>query len=451
MSKPLHFNAFVMNTGSHIQHGQWRHADARQADFNDVEVWIDLVTTLEAAKFDAVFFADVVGLYGAAGSAYDVNAREGLQLPSNDPSVLLSALAVHTEHLGLAFTSSILQEHPFTFARRVSTLDHISKGRIAWNIVTSSSENAARNFGFDRLAEHDERYAWAEEYVDVTYKLWEGSWDEGALVRDRETGVFANSSKIHKIDHRGARYAVEGPHLSSPSPQRTPVLFQAGASGAGKAFAAANAEAVFIAAPTPEIAAEGIAQTRALAVAAGREPGDILFFQGLSFIVGRTEEEARAREADIDSYASVDGYLAHMNFGTRPDGSPYPPETPLASIATNERQGMLDWLRRSVTDREPTVADLGQIVAQRARVVGTPESIADELEKWQAAGVDGINVNNWRLPGSYEEFAELVMPVLRERGLAQTEYQPGTLRAKLFGDSRLNDRHPAARYRGAFG
>ena len=131
VSKPLHFNAFVMNTGSHIQHGQWRHADARQADFNDVEVWIDLVKTLEAAKFDAVFFADVVGLYGAASAPYDVNAREGLQLPSNDPSMLLSALAVNTEHLGLAFTSSVLQEHPFTFARHVSTLDHISKGRIA--------------------------------------------------------------------------------------------------------------------------------------------------------------------------------------------------------------------------------------------------------------------------------------------------------------------------------
>jgi alkanesulfonate monooxygenase SsuD/methylene tetrahydromethanopterin reductase-like flavin-dependent oxidoreductase (luciferase family) len=152
----------------------WRHPEARQSDFEDVDVWIDLVRTLEDGLFDAVFFADVVGVYGPVGGDYTINAREGLQIPSNDPSVLLSALAVNTNHLGLAFTSAVLQAHPFEFARRASTLDHISKGRIAWNIVTSTQENAARNFGFDRLTEHDERYDWAEEYLDVVYKLWEG-------------------------------------------------------------------------------------------------------------------------------------------------------------------------------------------------------------------------------------------------------------------------------------
>jgi FMN-dependent oxidoreductase (nitrilotriacetate monooxygenase family) len=447
----LHFNAFVMNTGSHIQHGQWRHPDARQANFNDVEVWIDLVKTLERGKFDAVFFADVVGLYGPADSPYVLNAREGLQIPSNDPSVLLSALAVNTEHLGLAFTSGVLQEHPFNFARKVSSLDHISKGRIAWNIVTGTMENAARNFGHDKLTEHDERYEWAAEYVDVTYKLWEGSWDDGALVRNRETGVFADASKIHKIHHVGKRYSVEGPHLPSPSPQRTPLLYQAGASGAGKAFAAANAEAVFIAAPTPEVAAEGIAETRALAFAAGRNAEDIKFFQGLTFVIGSTEEEARAKEKELDDFASLDGYLTHMNFGTKPDGTPYPPETPLASIKTNASQGILEWLRRSVTDHEPTVADLGNILSHRSRVVGTPEQIADQLELWQKAGVDGINITNWRIPSSYEEFIDHVIPVLQARGLAQTQYSEGTLRQKLFGQDHLNERHPAARYRGTFG
>ncbi len=447
----LRFNAFVMNTGSHIQHGQWRHPDARQADFNDVEVWIDLVKTLERGKFDAVFFADVVGLYGPADSPYVLNAREGLQIPSNDPSVLLSALAVNTEHLGLAFTSGVLQEHPFNFARQVSTLDHISKGRIAWNIVTGTMENAARNFGYDALTEHDERYEWAREYVDVTYKLWEGSWDDGALVRDRESGIYADASKIHKIYHEGKRYKVEGPHLPSPSPQRTPVLYQAGSSAAGKAFAAANAEAVFIAAPSPEVAAEGIAETRALAVAAGRNPDDIKFFQGLTFVIGRTEEEARAKEAELDEFASLDGYLTHMNFGTKPDGTPYPPETRLVDIKTNASQGILQWLSRAITDREPTVADLGAILSRRGRVVGTPEQIADQLEVWRAAGVDGINITNWRIPSSYEEFIDEVVPVLQRRGLAQTEYTPGTLRQKLFGTDLLNERHPAARYRGAFG
>lgn len=227
--RPLRFCAFVMNTASHIQHGLWRHPDARQHEFDDVQLWIDLARTLERGRFDAMFFADVAGLYGPADGDWDVNAREGLQLPSNDPSVLLSALAVSTEHLGFAFTSSVLQSHPFDFARKVSTLDHLSKGRIAWNIVTSALDGAARNFGYDRLEEHDERYAWAQEYLDVVYKLWEGSWDDGALLRDK-SGSFADPARIHRIDHVGKRYRVQGPHLSAPSPQRTPVLFQAGSS-----------------------------------------------------------------------------------------------------------------------------------------------------------------------------------------------------------------------------
>jgi FMN-dependent oxidoreductase (nitrilotriacetate monooxygenase family) len=268
----LLFNAFVMNTGSHIQHGLWRHPEARQADFNDIEVWIELAKTLEAGLFDAAFFADVVGLYGPVGGDYSVNVREGLQIPSNDPSVLLSALAVHTEHLGLAFTSSVLQAHPFEFARRTSTLDHISKGRIAWNIVTSTQENAARNFGFDRLTEHDERYEWADEYLEVVYKLWEGSWDDDALLKDRQRGVFSDHSRIHKIHHVGKRYRVEGPHLPSPSPQRTPLLFQAGSSPAGRAFAARNAEAQFISTPNPEAARELISETRDLAEKGGTTP-----------------------------------------------------------------------------------------------------------------------------------------------------------------------------------
>ena len=446
----LLLNAFVMNTGSHIQHGQWRHPDARQADFNDVDVWVRLAKRLEEGLFDGIFFADVVGLYGPADGDYTVNVREGLQIPSSDPSVLLAALAVNTEHLGLAFTSSIIQEHPFNFARKVSTLDHISRGRIAWNIVTSGQENAARNFGLDALPSHDDRYRWADEYVDVVYKLWEGSWDDGALLKDRESGVFSDASRIHRINHVGERYRVEGPHLPSPSPQKTPLLYQAGASGAGKAFAAKNAEAVFIAAPSPAVAKEGIDETRRLAVAEGREPGDIKFLQALSFIIGTTDEEVAAKQEEYDSFVSVDGFLAHMNFGTRADGTAYPPDTRLVDIDTNASQGILEWLRRSIPDREPVVADLAHITSHRGRVAGTPEQIADQLEEWQAAGVDGINIVNWQIPGSYDEFIDLVLPVLQRRDLAKTQYASGTLRAKIFGADHLNDRHPASRYRGAF-
>lgn len=446
---PLRFNAFVMNTASHIHHGQWRRPDAGQVDFNDVRLWIDLAKLLEEARFDAMFFADVSGLYGDADADFEVYAREGLQIPSNDPTVLLSALAVNTSDLGLALTSNVIQSHPFHFARQVSTLDHISKGRIAWNIVTGVQDNGARNFGLPQLTDHAERYAWAEEYVDVAYKLWEGSWDDDALLQDRERGVFSDVSKIHKIHHDGPRYRVEGPHLPSPSPQRTPLLYQAGSSASGRRFAAKNAEATFIIAPTPEIAAQQIAETRALAVEFGRRPEDITFYQGLSFVVGRTAEEAEQKSRAYDEYVSVDGYLAHSAVVDKA-GRVYPPDTPLKDVDTNTAKGFLEWISRHITDREPLVRDLAIRQSRNSRIVGTPEQIADQLEVWQAAGIDGVNVINWVIPGSFQEFADQVLPVLRERGLAQSEYAPGPLRQKLFGDARLNERHPAAAYRGAF-
>lgn len=448
MSKPLRFNAFVMNTTSHIHHGQWRRPDAGQVDFEDVDTWIDLARTLEAAKFDGMFFADVTGLYGDADAPYDTYVREGLQIPSNDPTVLISALAVNTKHLGLAVTSNVMQSHPFHFARQISTLDHITRGRIAWNVVTGMQDNGARNFGLDRLVEHDARYAWAEEYVDVAYKLWEGSWDDGAVLKDR-SGAYSDVSKVHKIHHRSERYSVEGPHLVSPSPQRTPVLYQAGSSSAGLAFAARHAEAVFLMAPNPELAAQQITLTRDLAEQEGRRRDDLLFFQGLSFAVGDTEEEARATAEEYFSWVSSDGYAAHAAL-VDPDGRVYPPQTPLREVRTDSARGQAEWLAKSITDREPLVADLARARAKASTVAGTPAQIADRLEQWQAAGVDGINVINWVIPGSFEIFAERILPELRRRGLAQSEYTDGTLRQKLFGTDRLPERHPAARYRGAF-
>jgi len=180
MQKPLSFSAIVMNTPSHILHGMWRDQEGHQLNFNDVNLWVSLAKRLDEGGFDVIFFADVVGLYNDFRGGWDFHIENGLQVPSNDPMVLLSALAVNTKHLGLAFTAAPVQEPPFNFARRVSTLDHITKGRIAWNMVTSYSANAFRNFGYDGLVPHDERYEWLDEYVDVLYKLWEGSWDEGA-------------------------------------------------------------------------------------------------------------------------------------------------------------------------------------------------------------------------------------------------------------------------------
>jgi FMN-dependent oxidoreductase (nitrilotriacetate monooxygenase family) len=445
----LFFNAFVMNTSSHIHHGQWRRPDADQVDFNDVEVWIDLAETLEAAKFDAMFFADVSGLYGDSDADFEVYVREGLQIPSNDPLVLLGALATRTTDIGLAATANIFQQHPTNFARQIATLDHISKGRIAWNIVTGTQHNGYRNFGYPELEEHDERYRWAEEYVEVTYKLWEGSWDEGALLKDKDGGLYSDPSKVHKIFHSGERYRVEGPFLPSPSPQRTPLLFQAGSSGPGRDFAAHHAEAVFLAAPTAAAAHAQIDETRALAVKHGRRPEDVTFHQGLSFVVGETGAEAQEKLEHYRSFASAEGYAAHAATVDL-NGRLYDPDTPLSEVKTNGAQGRLDYLLKYAAGPDTTIGEAWVLQRMSGTLVGTPGQIADGLAEWQAAGVDGINVINWVIPGTFEEFAELVMPELRRRGLAQSEYAEGPLRRKLFGQDRLPESHPAAAYRGAF-
>jgi FMN-dependent oxidoreductase (nitrilotriacetate monooxygenase family) len=447
MVKRLFFNAFVMNTNSHIHHGQWRRPDAGQVNFDDVDVWVDLARTLEAAKFDSMFFADVSGLYGDSDADYSVYLREGLQIPSNDPLILLGALATRTTDIGLAATANVFQQHPTNFARQMATLDHISKGRAAWNIVTGTQHNGYRNFGFPTLEDHDERYRWAEEYVDVTYKLWEGSWDEGALLKDR-SGDFSDPDKVHKIFHSGERYRVEGPFLSSPTPQRTPLLFQAGSSGPGRDFAARHAEAVFLVAPNPEVARRQIDDTRGLAVKHGRRPEDVTFHQGLSFVIGETEAEAREKLEHYREFASTDGYAAHAAIVDL-EGRVYPPDTPLSEVRTNGIRGRLDYLRKADEDREVTVADVARERMSGA-IVGTPAQIADRIEEWRDVGVDGVNVINWVVPGSFEEFGARVTPELQERGLAQADYAEGTLRRKLFGHDRLPSSHPAAAYRGAY-
>jgi FMN-dependent oxidoreductase (nitrilotriacetate monooxygenase family) len=451
MPKRLILNAFAMNTASHIVHGLWRHPETKQRNFDDLDVWVDLAKLLEQGKFDALFLADVIGLYNDYRGGWKAYVNEGLQIPSNDPSVLISALAYNTEHLGLAFTSSTIQAHPFEFARRISTLDHLSNGRIAWNIVTNFQENAHRNFGYDDLIEHDERYRRGDEYIEVTYKLWEGSWQDDALERDTEGGRFSDPSKIHKINHEGEFFKVEGPHLPSPSPQRTPVLYQAGSSPAGRAFAARNAEGVFLIAPTPEVAKAVIDDTRRQAVAFGRRADDLKFLPGLTFVVGSTEEEALRKEAEIDELLSVDGQLAHMAGGMGIDLGHADHDEPITEVAKRVPgvRSIVDGIIAGAAPGEiPTVADLARITGKTTRVVGTPEQIADRLEEWQAAGVDGINVTYNTLPGSFAEFIEHVTPELQRRGLQQTEYQPGTLREKLFGEGpTLPDRHPARGYR----
>lgn len=445
-----------MNTPNHILGGHWRRPEAQQHRFNELALWTDLAQQLEDARFDALFLADVVGLYGDHEGGFASHVRRGLQVPANDPLVLASALTAVTEHLGLAFTSSVIQAHPFQFARQLSTLDHLSRGRVAWNIVTSVLENAHRNFGAAELEKHDRRYDWAEEYLEACYKLWEGSWDEGAVLADKDSGLYGDPVKVHKVHHRGERYSIDGPHLSEPSPQRTPFLFQAGSSPRGQAFAGTHAEATFLFAPNPQVAARNSAAVREAAVAAGRAPGDVKVFAGLSFLVGSTEEEVARKKAEFAETLDLDYIIAHVGGGLGVDLGGHDLDATLDDIAggtasTEGNQGHLATLRKVSRTGNPTLREIAESRAYGQQIAGTPEQIADRLEEWQDAGIDGINIINHVLPGSYTDFIEGVLPELRARGLAQREYAPGTLREKVFGrGARLGSTHPAAAWRGAF-
>jgi FMN-dependent oxidoreductase (nitrilotriacetate monooxygenase family) len=447
----LFFSAFMMNTPSHSIHGFWKTPESENYRMDSLSYWTEAAKEIEALGFDLMMFADATGIRPLWNGSNEIHAKEGLHFPVGDPSVLMSAIAAVTESIGMVYTSSIIQDPPFDFARRISTLDHLTNGRIGWNIVTSATDNAYRNFGYDALLTHEERYGMADEYLDVLYKLWEGSWEDGALRKDKIEGVYADPALIHRINHEGKYYRVEGPHLVGPSPQRTPFLFQAGSSPVGQRFAMKHAEATFIQSPSPAAAKGLIDEGRKLVVENGRDARDIKFFQGLSFIIGDTPEDAKAKEAAHGATVNSAATVAHALGDVGVDAGGYSMDTPLSELGeTKGVLGYLRWAQEQSGNSEPTIADLAWVMEGANRIVGTPEQIADQLEEWHDAGVDGVNVYTTHRPGSFRELGTKVFPILRERGLL-SEGKPASLRG-LFsgGDPLLPASHPAAQYRGAF-
>jgi alkanesulfonate monooxygenase len=299
----------------------WAHPRDRSVTYKDLDYWTDLARILERGKFDGLFLADVLGVYDVYQGSVDAALRHGTQIPVNDPLLLVPAMAQATTHLGFGVTCTLSYEPPYTFARRMSTLDHLTKGRIGWNIVTGYLDSAAKGAGRDGQTSHDRRYDIAEEYMQVVYKLWEGSWEDDAVLRDRRRGIYARPDKVHRIVHEGETYRVDGIHLSEPSPQRTPVLYQAGASGRGRDFAARHAECVFMSGPSKQVIAPLVADIRRGAARHGRDPAEILIFSLVTVVPGRTEAEARAKYADYRRYVSYEGALALMSGWTGIDFS----------------------------------------------------------------------------------------------------------------------------------
>src|SRR3954470_23502444 len=313
MSKEIRLNAFAMNCVGHQSPGMWRHPRDRSSDYNRLPYWLDLAKTLERGRFDGLFLADVLGVYDVFGGTPDAALRHAIQVPVNDPLMLVSAMAAVTEHLGFGVTCTLSYEPPYPFARRMSTLDHLTQGRIGWNVVTGYLDSAARAMGLDRQTAHDDRYDVAEEYMDVVYKLWEGSWEDDAVVRDRAGRVFTRPEKVHRVRHDGPTWRLDAIHLSEPSPQRTPVLYQAGSSPKGRLFAARHAECVFLSGPSATVAGERVAAIRRLAAEAGRDPRAIVMFSLATVIVGATEQAAQQKLAEYRRHVDKEGALTLMS------------------------------------------------------------------------------------------------------------------------------------------
>ena len=435
-----------MNCVSHIQQGMWTREDTRQTEFNSLEPWIELAQIAERGCFDTIFLADVMGLYDNYKGGSETSFREAMQVPVNDPMLLIPAMASVTKHLGFAFTSSVLQAHPFTFARQLSTLDHLTNGRIAWNVVTSYLPNAGHNLGFDGLPPHEERYEIAEEYLEVIYKLLEGSWADNAVVNDRKRRIYVDPGRVRKIHHHGAYFDVAGPHLSAPSTQRTPVLFQAGMSERGREFATRHAECVFVVGSSRSGQAIEADLEKRLRLN-GRSRADIKLIGGVAPIVGGTEAEAKTKRKEYEQTLSIEAGLAHISGNIGADLGDIDPDQPLESFETERVQGFIKNLLESAPPGTRTMGDLIKTNLAGAWLSGSVEQVADELERRFNNGIDGFNLTYTVTPGTFIDFVEGVVPILQERGLVQHDYAEGSLRTKLFGDDRLPTTHPVAEFR----
>ena len=452
VTRRIRLNAFDMNCVGHQSPGLWAHPRDKSWQYKDLEYWTGLAQTLERGVFDGIFIADVLGVYDVyKGSAYHA-IQQGAQIPVNDPLQLVPAMAVVTKHLGFGITASISFEHPYPFARRMSTIDHLTKGRVGWNIVTSYLDSGARNLGQSTQVAHNDRYDVADEYLEVLYKLWEGSWEEDAVVRDREARIFAHPEKVHEIGHKGRFFEVPGYHLSEPSPQRSVVIYQAGASSRGKAFAAEHAECVFVAAPTKTILKAYVADIRRRAAAAGRDPRKLFIYTLLTVIVDETDVTAQAKFEDYQRYVSYDGSLVFMSGWTGIDFGQYAPTDLVRKVETNAIISAVEALSDGDPDKKWTVEELakfGGIGGMGPVVVGSAATVADVLQEWVTeTDVDGFNLAYAVTPETFEDVVDRLVPELQKRGAYPRDYAAGTLRDKLFGEGPyLPATHPAARYR----
>ncbi|MGE3147873.1 MAG: LLM class flavin-dependent oxidoreductase [Pseudorhodoplanes sp.] len=422
-NRKMHLGVFALGAGNHI--AGWRYPGAGVSS-EDFQLLRQIAGIAENGKFDFLFLADNV--------ACMLDDHPGYMLRL-EPMTLLAALSVCTSRLGLVATASTTYSEPFNIARAFAGIDHISGGRAGWNVVTSSSLEAAANFGREKTVAHDMRYKIAAEFVDVVQGLWD-SWEDGARVANRETGQYFDRNKVHTLDYKGDFYSVRGPLNSSRSPQGQPVIVQAGSSPSGQQFAARFAEVMFTVQHDINDARTFYAGMKEQVMRCGRSADQCQIMPGFFPIVGATEEEARQKLAGLMKYVDSSNALKVMSERFGHDMSQFPLDGPVPDLPPSDL--VQSWARVLIAEakrKNYTLRDLyNNMAVARGYVVacGTPKSIADMMEEWFKAGAaDGFVVTPAYFPGAFEEFVNLVVPELQKRGLFRTEYQGATLRDHL--------------------
>lgn len=422
--RKLRLGAVIHGVGSSVS--AWRHPDIPSDASVSIAYYQEQARKAEEGKLDFLFIAD--GLHiNEQSIPHFLNRFE--------PITILSALAAATSRIGLVGTLSTSYSEPFTVARQFASLDHISGGRAGWNVVTSPGAGAAANFNKGGHPAHDARYEIAEEYIEVVRGLWD-SWEDDAFIRDKESGVFFDPAKMHRLNHKGEHFSVEGPLNIARSKQGQPVVFQAGSSDAGRELAAKTANAVFTGHETLEEAKQFYDDVKQRAKAYGRGPEETLIFPGIGPIVGRTDEEAERKYEEVANLGSVQDALQYLGrFFDHHDFSQYPLDEPfpdLGDLGSNGFRSTTDRIKARAKERRLTLRQVAlQTATPRPAFIGSPEKVADRIQEWfEAGGADGFIIGSG-VPNGLIDFVDLVLPILRQRGLFRDEYEHDTLRGNL--------------------
>jgi FMN-dependent oxidoreductase (nitrilotriacetate monooxygenase family) len=434
VGKQLHFNLIMLSMPVNHTVGMWAEPEDRHfAGLSDFSYWQDIARNVEQACFDAIFFADVAAASAGYQGGQEAAIRYGVNWPPHDPMPLIAAMAAATSRLGFIVTLSTTGQHPYLAVRRFSTLDYLSRGRMGWNVVTGANKAEHAAVGSVQL-DHDERYDAADEFLEICYRLW-CSIDRDAVLLDRQNRIFADPEKVRRVEYAGKYYSCTAYVPTLPSPQGRPVIFQAGSSGRGMAFAAQHAEGVF--AIQTGVAAMQRYMTTAQEAAAkqGRTAQDMHVTFGLQTVLGGTEAEARRKAQEQKERVPLDGALARLSSIIGVDFGKFDPDSLFEEIPAEGSQGLLKAFAEPIDGRRPTLREVAQnygVAAGAKRLVGTPEQVAAELESlWRATSCHGFNLSPTDSPQSIYDFTREVIPLLQKRGIYRTEYPGTTLRESV--------------------